>query len=90
MNAVADQFAATLATAGVKRIYGIVGDTLNGLTDAIRTRMPARHGWISKSSWITGSPSRAVNPSDIPAFNREMLEQFGKAGDGRPLSPRAT
>jgi pyruvate dehydrogenase (quinone) len=36
MNTVADQFAATLAAAGVKRIYGIVGDSLNGLTDAIR------------------------------------------------------
>jgi pyruvate dehydrogenase (quinone) len=33
---VADHFAATLAAAGVKRIYGIVGDSLNGLTDAIR------------------------------------------------------
>src|SRR6202011_577902 len=33
---VADQFAETLAAAGVKRIYGIVGDSRNGLTDAIR------------------------------------------------------
>ena len=33
---VADQFAAILAAAGVKRIYGIVGDSLNGITDAIR------------------------------------------------------
>jgi pyruvate dehydrogenase (quinone) len=33
---VADQFAETLAVAGVKRIYGIVGDSLNGITDAIR------------------------------------------------------
>jgi pyruvate dehydrogenase (quinone) len=33
---VADQFAETLAAAGVRRIYGIVGDSLNGLTDAIR------------------------------------------------------
>jgi pyruvate dehydrogenase (quinone) len=33
---VADQFAETLAASGVKRIYGIVGDSLNGLTDAIR------------------------------------------------------
>jgi pyruvate dehydrogenase (quinone) len=33
---VADQFAETLAAAGVKRVYGIVGDSLNGLTDAIR------------------------------------------------------
>ena len=36
INTVADQFAATLAAAGVKRIYGIVGDSLNGLTDSIR------------------------------------------------------
>jgi pyruvate dehydrogenase (quinone) len=33
---VAEQFAETLVAAGVKRIYGIVGDSLNGLTDAIR------------------------------------------------------
>ena len=33
---VADQFVETLAAAGVKRIYGVVGDSLNGLTDAIR------------------------------------------------------
>src|SRR3954467_13413790 len=33
---VADQFAETLDAAGVKRIYGIVGDSLNGLTDALR------------------------------------------------------
>jgi pyruvate dehydrogenase (quinone) len=36
MTTVAEQFAETLAAAGVKRIYGIVGDSLNGLTDAIR------------------------------------------------------
>ncbi|HUB14128.1 MAG TPA: thiamine pyrophosphate-binding protein [Acetobacteraceae bacterium] len=36
MPTVADQFAGTLAAAGVKRIYGIVDDSLNGLTDAIR------------------------------------------------------
>src|SRR6195256_856314 len=36
MKTVADQFAEVLATAGVKRIYGIVGDSLNGLTDALR------------------------------------------------------
>jgi pyruvate dehydrogenase (quinone) len=36
MKTVADQFAETLAIAGVKRIYGIVGDSLNGLTDSIR------------------------------------------------------
>ncbi len=36
MKTVADQFAETLEAAGVKRIYGLVGDSLNGLTDAFR------------------------------------------------------
>src|SRR3954454_13879087 len=36
MKTVADQFVETLAAAEVKRIYGVVGDSLNGLTDAIR------------------------------------------------------
>ena len=36
MATVADQFAEVLAAAGVKRIYGIVGDSLIGITDAIR------------------------------------------------------
>jgi pyruvate dehydrogenase (quinone) len=43
-NLVADQFVETLVAAGVKRIYGIVGDSLNGLTDAVR-----RHG---KIEWV--------------------------------------
>jgi len=33
---VADQFVDILVAAGVKRVYGIVGDSLNGLTDAVR------------------------------------------------------
>jgi pyruvate dehydrogenase (quinone) len=44
MKTVADQFVETLAAAGVKRVYGVVGDSLNGLTDAIR-----RHGEIE---WV--------------------------------------
>src|SRR6266849_6189506 len=38
---VADQMVETLAAAGVERIYGIVGDSLNGFTDSLR-----RHGGI--------------------------------------------
>jgi pyruvate dehydrogenase (quinone) len=41
---VADQLVETLAAAGIKGIYGVVGDSLNGLTDAIR-----RHG---KIEWV--------------------------------------
>jgi pyruvate dehydrogenase (quinone) len=35
---VADLIAETLIQAGVKRIYGVVGDSLNGLTEALRKR----------------------------------------------------
>lgn len=38
---VADQMVETLAAVGVERVYGIVGDSLNGFTDALR-----RHGGI--------------------------------------------
>jgi pyruvate dehydrogenase (quinone) len=39
MSTVADQFATILAAAGVKRIYGVVGDSLNGLTDSLRRQL---------------------------------------------------
>jgi pyruvate dehydrogenase (quinone) len=38
INNVADLIAETLIQAGVKRIYGVVGDSLNGLTEALRRR----------------------------------------------------
>jgi len=34
---VADQFVDVLASAGVDRIYGVAGDSLNGITDSLRT-----------------------------------------------------
>ena len=40
-DTVADQMVQVLAAADVRRIYGIVGDSLNGFTDALR-----RHGGI--------------------------------------------
>jgi len=35
---VADLFVEVLAAAGVERIYGVAGDSLNGITDAVRVR----------------------------------------------------
>src|SRR2546422_1675602 len=45
---VAELLVETLALAGVKRIYGVAGDSLNGITDSIRKRddirwVPTRH-----------------------------------------------
>ena len=34
---VADQMARALEAAGVERVWGVVGDSLNGFTDALRT-----------------------------------------------------
>ena len=41
---VADQLVARLAEAGVERIYGVVGDSLNPLTDALRLNNKVK--WI--------------------------------------------
>lgn len=35
---VADVLIETLVAAGVKRVYGLVGDSVNGVTDSIRPR----------------------------------------------------
>jgi pyruvate dehydrogenase (quinone) len=40
----ADLLAETLAHAGVKRIYGVVGDSLNGLSDSLRRQKNI--GWV--------------------------------------------
>src|SRR6202051_1463622 len=41
---VADQIAETLAAVGVERIYGVVGDSLNGITDSLRRQDRIR--WV--------------------------------------------
>jgi pyruvate dehydrogenase (quinone) len=41
---VADQVAETLAAVGVERIYGVVGDSLNGITDSLRRQK--KIGWV--------------------------------------------
>ena len=45
----ADQIVAQLQQAGVRRIYGIVGDSLNPVVDAVRRTGGAAHGGID---WI--------------------------------------
>jgi pyruvate dehydrogenase (quinone) len=41
---VAELFVEVLAAAGVERIYGVAGDSLNGITDSVRTRTGIR--WV--------------------------------------------
>jgi pyruvate dehydrogenase (quinone) len=64
MAKVADVFVETLVKAGVKRVYGVAGDSLNGLTDSIRAHdgidwMMVRHEEVAAfaaggESQITG------------------------------------
>ena len=48
MATVADRLVQTLSAAGVSRVYGLVGDSLNGITDSLRAGgqiewVPVRH-----------------------------------------------
>ena len=42
---VADVLVDTVVAAGVKRVYGLVGDLLNGVTDSFRPRKDLQ--WVS-------------------------------------------
>jgi pyruvate dehydrogenase (quinone) len=44
ISSVADLIAETLEEAGVRRIYGLVGDSLNGITESLRQRQ--RIDWV--------------------------------------------
>jgi pyruvate dehydrogenase (quinone) len=54
MTTVAERLVETLEAAGVERIYGLVGDSLNGITDSLRSR--------KKTEWI------AVRHEEVAAF----------------------
>ena len=43
---VADIILDSLIASGVKRIYGVSGDSLNGITDAVRERGKEKISWI--------------------------------------------
>jgi pyruvate dehydrogenase (quinone) len=45
MTTVAERIVETLEAANVERIYGVVGDSLNGITESLRTRKKIK--WIS-------------------------------------------
>jgi pyruvate dehydrogenase (quinone) len=44
MTSVADRLVQTLSAAGVARIYGLVGDSLNGITDSLQARSEIK--WV--------------------------------------------
>ena len=60
---VADLIAETLIQAGVKRIFGVVGDSLNGLTEALRNERRST-GFMSgmRKSRPSPPPARRKSP----------------------------
>jgi pyruvate dehydrogenase (quinone) len=49
MANVADRIVEILEAANVRRIYGLVGDSLNGITESLRVRDKIE--WIAVSQW---------------------------------------
>ena len=73
---VADQFVDTLSAAGVKRVWGVVGDSLNGITDALR-----RHGGIQ---WmhVRNEEAGAFAAAGEAAVGGELAVCAGSCGPG--------
>lgn len=76
MTSAADYMAKTLAQAGVKRIYGVVGDSLNGFTDALRR--------LKSIDWIhmRHEEGAAFAASAEAALTGELAVCAGSCGPG--------
>ncbi len=59
MTTVAEQLVRTLRDAGVQRVYGVVGDSLNPIVDAIRRT----EGVALFGTWLVGKDWRDLFPS---------------------------
>ena len=70
----ADYMAETLAQAGIKRIFGVVGDSLNGFTDSLRR--------LESIEWIH---MRHEEGAAFAATAAEVCSVI--AGSTRPINP---
>jgi DNA-binding response OmpR family regulator len=75
----ADQMVETLAAPGIERIYAIVGDCLNSLTDA------QRPGGFELSALIEALVQRAVDTPEtklhVGPLELDLIERTAKRGD---------
>jgi DNA-binding response OmpR family regulator len=76
----ADQMVETFAAPGVERIYGIMSDSRNGFTDALR-----RHGGVELSALIEAIVQRAVDVLEtklhVGPLELDLIERTAKRGD---------
>jgi pyruvate dehydrogenase (quinone) len=75
MVTVAENMVSTLQASGVKRVYGIAGDSLNGFTDALRT---SDIDWINVRHEETAAFAAAAEAG----LTRELAVCAGSAGPG--------
>jgi hypothetical protein len=70
---VADRFAEAIPAAGVKPVYGIVGDNLNGLEDAVRRRgkivAPFAAGAPGQVDFVVGN-ARIPNVASLTVWHK--------------------
>ncbi|KQS15812.1 pyruvate dehydrogenase [Frigoribacterium sp. Leaf186] len=80
-DTVADQIIAQLVTAGVRRIYGIVGDSLNPIVDAVRRTGGSAKGGID---WIhvRNEEAAAFMASGDAQMSGELAVCAGSCGPG--------
>jgi len=91
MKRVADLLVDTLVVAGVERIYGLAGDSLNGITDSIRPRdnikwVPVRHEETAAfaagaEAHLTGRlavRAGSCGPGNLHLINCEILSTCGR------------
>jgi len=77
---VADQMVETLAAAGIEHIYGIAGNSLDGLADTLR-----RRGGVELSALIEALARRAVDTRETKLYagplELDLIERTAKRGD---------
>ena len=78
---VADQFVAQLVEAGVRRIYGIVGDSLNPIVDAVRRTGGSKEGGVD---WVhvRNEEAAAFMASADAQMSGELAVCAGSCGPG--------
>src|SRR5712672_1844584 len=76
----ADQMVETFGAPGVERIYGIMSDSRNGFTDALR-----RHGGVELSALIEAMVQRAVDVLEtklhVGPLELDLIERTSKRCD---------
>ena len=85
---IADLVAQTLHLAGVERIYGVVGDSLNGLTDSLRRQ--GKIAWVhvrneEAAAFAAGAEALVAFLADQLGVSRRMVRIVSGIGSRNKL-----